>query len=160
MPDTPQLVKASFKIRGEWITRQINFIGIDSDQHGEVSDFAKYLQHPENRKQLSFALRDDGYDQVDPQGGPDARDRPQMEQAGWKKDSVPKEGEAVWLRTTGNLSTGGTAADVTDVVHPDNRQMAIRAADRQEQLPDDHTAHQREQRADQDDRRQTASGEA
>jgi len=52
-----------------------------------------------------------------------------MEQNGFNKDSVPKQGEIVWLRTTGNLSTGGTAADVTDSVHPDNRQMAIRAAE-------------------------------
>ena len=51
-----------------------------------------------------------------------------MEQAGYQRDSVPPVGERVWLRTTGNLSTGGTATDVTDIVHPDNRAMAIRAA--------------------------------
>jgi len=43
-------------------------------------------------------------------------------------DSVPKEGEEVPLRGTGNLSTGGTAIDLTDAVHPDNRDMAERAA--------------------------------
>lgn len=52
-----------------------------------------------------------------------------MEQNGWTKESVPPEGEMIWLRSTGNLSTGGTAKDVTDIVHPDNRQMAIRAAE-------------------------------
>ena len=31
------------------------------------------------------------------------------------------------LRSTANLSTGGTATDVTDVIHPDNRDMAVRA---------------------------------
>ena len=36
-------------------------------------------------------------------------------------------GEQVFLRSTGNLSTGGTATDVTDVVHPDNVEMAVRA---------------------------------
>ena len=40
---------------------------------------------------------------------------------------MPKEGEEVYLRTTANLSTGGTAIDVTDTIHPDNREMAIRA---------------------------------
>jgi cyanophycin synthetase len=35
--------------------------------------------------------------------------------------------EVVYLRSTANLSTGGTAIDVTDVIHPDNREMAIRA---------------------------------
>ena len=31
------------------------------------------------------------------------------------------------LRSTANLSTGGTATDVTDIIHPDNRDMAVRA---------------------------------
>lgn len=52
-----------------------------------------------------------------------------LEQAGLTRESVPPKGEPVWLRTTGNLSTGGTATDVTDSVHPDNRNMAIRAAE-------------------------------
>ena len=46
---------------------------------------------------------------------------------GYDKDTVPAAGEIVYLRATANLSTGGTAIDVTDVIHPDNRQMAIRA---------------------------------
>jgi len=46
---------------------------------------------------------------------------------GYDKDTVPKQGEVVYLRSTANLSTGGTALDVTDVIHPDNREMAIRA---------------------------------
>ena len=39
---------------------------------------------------------------------------------------MPQEGEIVYLRSTANLSTGGTAIDVTDVIHPDNREMAER----------------------------------
>jgi len=42
-------------------------------------------------------------------------------------DSIPAEGQIVPLRSTANLSTGGTATDVTDIIHPDNRDMAIRA---------------------------------
>jgi cyanophycin synthetase len=42
-------------------------------------------------------------------------------------DSVPPAGQVVYLRSTANLSTGGTATDVTDVIHPDNRDMAVRA---------------------------------
>ncbi|MEM7613165.1 MAG: cyanophycin synthetase [Pseudomonadota bacterium] len=49
-----------------------------------------------------------------------------LEQAGLTRTSVPPEGEIVFLRSTGNLSTGGTAIDVTDIIHPDNREMAIR----------------------------------
>ncbi|MHC4408766.1 MAG: cyanophycin synthetase, partial [Planctomycetota bacterium] len=51
-----------------------------------------------------------------------------LEQKGYDRDTVPPEAEVVYLRSTGNLSTGGTATDVTDIVHPDNRDMAVRAA--------------------------------
>jgi cyanophycin synthetase len=47
--------------------------------------------------------------------------------AGYKVDTVLKSGELLYLRDTANLSTGGTAIDVTDIVHPDNRDMAQRA---------------------------------
>ncbi|NLB57801.1 MAG: ATP-grasp domain-containing protein, partial [Gammaproteobacteria bacterium] len=50
-----------------------------------------------------------------------------MERVGYDADSVPKADEVVFLRSTANLSTGGTATDVTDVIHPDNREMAVRA---------------------------------
>ena len=42
-------------------------------------------------------------------------------------ESVPATGQIVPLRSTANLSTGGTATDVTDIIHPDNRDMAVRA---------------------------------
>ena len=51
-----------------------------------------------------------------------------LELKGYSRRTVPETDEIVYLRSTGNLSTGGTAVDVTDIVHPDNRQMAIRAA--------------------------------
>ncbi len=41
--------------------------------------------------------------------------------------SVPPVGQQVYLRLTANLSTGGTATDMTDVVSPDNAEMAVRA---------------------------------
>jgi cyanophycin synthetase len=47
--------------------------------------------------------------------------------AGKTDQSVLPAGEVFYLRSTGNLSTGGTAIDVTDLVHPDNREMAERA---------------------------------
>lgn len=50
-----------------------------------------------------------------------------LEKAGYSPQSVPPAGETVYLRLTANLSTGGTATDVTDVVHPDNAEMAVRA---------------------------------
>ena len=48
--------------------------------------------------------------------------------AGITLDTVLAEGEVFALRATGNLSTGGTAVDKTDVIHPDNTDIATRAA--------------------------------
>ncbi len=42
--------------------------------------------------------------------------------------AVPAAGRFVQLRRTANISTGGTAEDVTDRVHPDNCRVAERAA--------------------------------
>ncbi len=50
-----------------------------------------------------------------------------MEIAGVTEDTILPSGEVFYLRSTANLSTGGTAIDLTDVVHPDNRDMAERA---------------------------------
>ncbi len=49
-----------------------------------------------------------------------------LQQKGYDRSTVPPAGEVVFLRSTANLSTGGTAVDVTDVIHPDNREMAER----------------------------------
>jgi len=57
----------------------------------------------------------------------DAQASMMMTRVGYTADSVPKDGETVYLRSTANLSTGGTATDVTDIIHPDNRDMAVRA---------------------------------
>ncbi len=57
----------------------------------------------------------------------DAQAERQLETLGYTAASVPPAGEVVFLRSTGNLSTGGTATDVTDVIHPDNAEMAVRA---------------------------------
>ncbi|MEC9465614.1 MAG: acetate--CoA ligase family protein, partial [Myxococcota bacterium] len=51
-----------------------------------------------------------------------------MEAKDYTPETVLTEGEIFYLRSTGNLSTGGTAIDMTDEVHPDNREMAVRAA--------------------------------
>ncbi len=47
---------------------------------------------------------------------------------GLKPDSVPEKGRRVILRNNANLSTGGTATDVTDDVHPEVAARAIAAA--------------------------------
>ncbi|HEY6565242.1 MAG TPA: FtsX-like permease family protein [Pirellulaceae bacterium] len=52
----------SFPYGGQWITKQVNLIGIDRETYSQVSDFGKYLLHPANRRALDFQLRRDGYD--------------------------------------------------------------------------------------------------
>ena len=47
---------------------------------------------------------------------------------GCAADSVPPRGRRVILRNNGNLSTGGTATDVTDDVHPEVAARAVTAA--------------------------------
>jgi len=47
---------------------------------------------------------------------------------GLDADSVPERGRKVVLRNNANLSTGGTATDVTDDVHPDVAARAVEAA--------------------------------
>jgi len=77
----------SFYYGGQWFTRQVDLIGIDPATQSRVSDFSRYLQHPENRRQISFALRERGYDLRDHQAGPEAAERPQMRDAGWQHRS-------------------------------------------------------------------------
>lgn len=50
-----------------------------------------------------------------------------MQEAAYDEQTVLEAEQVFFLRSTANLSTGGTAIDVTDLVHPDNRDMAIRA---------------------------------
>jgi cyanophycin synthetase len=47
---------------------------------------------------------------------------------GLQADSVPAKGRRVVLRNNANLSTGGTATDVTDDVHPEVAARAVAAA--------------------------------
>ncbi|GAG11561.1 unnamed protein product, partial [marine sediment metagenome] len=79
--NTPALL--SFELRGENINRPVHLIGIDEATYGDVGDFGKYLQHPENRRQLSFQLRAGGYDERDHQAFAKAPARPEMKHAGW-----------------------------------------------------------------------------
>ena len=49
-----------------------------------------------------------------------------LEKNGYHLESVPQKGEIVFLKSTANLSTGGTSSDVTDMIHPDNITMCER----------------------------------
>ncbi|MDO8931878.1 MAG: cyanophycin synthetase, partial [Rhodocyclaceae bacterium] len=51
-----------------------------------------------------------------------------LEAQNYTADSVPPKGARVILRNNANLSTGGTATDVTDDVHPEMAACAVAAA--------------------------------
>ena len=51
-----------------------------------------------------------------------------MKKQGHTLDSIPAKDETVWLRSNSNASTGGTIAEATDRIHPDNLRLAEHAA--------------------------------
>ncbi|MFO0904688.1 MAG: cyanophycin synthetase [Pirellulales bacterium] len=51
-----------------------------------------------------------------------------LAEQGYTPESTPPAGATVLIRRNGNLSTGGTATDVTDQVHPDVAKRAVEAA--------------------------------
>jgi cyanophycin synthetase len=51
-----------------------------------------------------------------------------LEDKGYNLETIPAKGELVMLKPTANLSTGGTATDITDEVHPANIFMCERIA--------------------------------
>jgi lipoprotein-releasing system permease protein len=108
----------SFQVRGQWLTRQVMFIGIDETTHSGVSDFGSYLQHPENRRQLSFNLRDGGYDTFDSQAegkaGENGPTRPAMEAAGWTHRRMRVAREKLWREKMGARDAAGQPARPID----------------------------------------------
>ena len=49
-----------------------------------------------------------------------------LEKMNYSLETIPTLGEIVYLKSTANLSTGGTSIDVTDMMHPENIFMAER----------------------------------
>ena len=49
-----------------------------------------------------------------------------LEKLNYTLATIPKDGEIVFLKSTANLSTGGTSVDVTDMMHPENIFLAER----------------------------------
>ncbi len=64
----------TFQHNGTSHTQHINLIGIDQKTYASVSDFSKYLLHPENKEKLDFALKQTGY----------APDRKRLQPSGWE----------------------------------------------------------------------------
>jgi lipoprotein-releasing system permease protein len=75
-----------YSVGSQYVTRQITIIGVEEATYATVSDFGQFLQHPQNRKQLDFTLKDGGYDVVDHQATDPSKASPrlQMKGAGWE----------------------------------------------------------------------------
>lgn len=54
--------------------------------------------------------------------------RRMLAQQGFTLQSILKPGEQVRLKSAANISQGGMAVDVTDIIHPDNASAAVKAA--------------------------------
>jgi lipoprotein-releasing system permease protein len=74
----------TFEYSGTHHTRPVTLIGIDAETQSEASDFGKYLLHPDNREQMSFELRDGGFDAADRQPGSPPDGRRVLADAGWR----------------------------------------------------------------------------
>jgi cyanophycin synthetase len=49
-----------------------------------------------------------------------------LDKKGYNLETVPQKGEVVYLKSTANLSTGGTSIDITEMIHPENVFLAER----------------------------------
>lgn len=72
--------------------------------------------------------RGDGHENVMTRIRIDALVEEFLGRSGLAPDSIPEAEQIVQLRATANLSTGGTAVDRTNEIHPDNAEIARRAA--------------------------------
>jgi cyanophycin synthetase len=72
--------------------------------------------------------RGDGHENVMTRIRIDSHVEEFLARSGRTPDSISEADEVVQLRATANLSTGGTAVDRTNEIHPDNAEIARRAA--------------------------------
>jgi lipoprotein-releasing system permease protein len=105
----------NFQCNGRPVNRPVQLIGIDAATQSNVSDFSEYLQHPENRRSMSFELRHGGYDTRDHQSGPNVPERPQMGPAGWQHRREMAQGQkfqdGVLRRTKRDATPAPAASD-------------------------------------------------
>ena len=108
----------SFEVGDTSMPRHVQLIGIDAKTQSQVSNFGTYLQHPANRKQMSFHLREGGYDTRDHQSGSEGPRRPQMASAGWEHRrqvaAVREFHEQVLGPAPGNAASGDALAAADD----------------------------------------------
>ena len=107
-----------YTVGDQYVSRQINLIGVDAATYGLVSEFGRFLQHPDNREQLSFALHEKGYDQIDHQAEDPSRVQPrtQMRLAGWEH----RRRKAYWAKRNAEIEqpTADTETETPERLDP------------------------------------------
>jgi cyanophycin synthetase len=73
-------------------------------------------------------LRGDGHENILTKITLDAVTELHLQKQGLLSNSIPADGQLIFLRSTANLSTGGTAEDVTEIIHPANILAAEKAS--------------------------------
>jgi cyanophycin synthetase len=140
-----EALRAAFARAAEWSRRVIVEEFIEGDDHrvlvvgdrvvaasrrhppsvtGDGSRTVRQLVEAENGN----PLRGDGHATPLSRIPLDAGALEALAKQGLDFDSVPPEGTLVYLRGNANLSTGGTAEDVTDRLHPETASACVRAA--------------------------------
>ncbi|MFM8251395.1 MAG: FtsX-like permease family protein [Planctomycetota bacterium] len=113
----------NFQVRGQWVTQQIMLIGIDEQTYGQVSDFSKFLKHPENREQLSFLLRENQYElPLAETGWEHRRQRVTAEREfreEWER-AQRTQAEAFGTPGRGNQSSDGSSSAAPPTERPDD----------------------------------------
>jgi len=116
-----------YSVGSQYITKQITMIGVDEATYASVSDFGQFLQHPDNRRQLDFQLKESGYDAIDHQTTDPTKVLPRIEMpgAGWnyrrrkatQKRPVVVPKEAMDANPFGAVAEEGTDFDPATQQH-------------------------------------------
>ncbi|MDR2438706.1 MAG: FtsX-like permease family protein [Planctomycetaceae bacterium] len=80
----PAMLTFRIGIEGEPISVPIELMGIDAVTQSRVSEITQYLQHPNNRRELSFKLHENGYDTQGVGNNGRGAYRHSMRYAGWE----------------------------------------------------------------------------
>ena len=91
---------------------------------GDGSRSIRELVEIENRN----PARGEGHANILTRIALDAHAEDLLRKQGYAPDAVPQAGATVYLRGNANLSTGGTAEDVTDLLPESTRRLCVRAA--------------------------------